>query len=74
MYEVVDVDNTLPAVDAAYQSIVFPATVDADNATVPVPHLDPFVPVAIDGNVFTVAITATLDEEIQLVVVFLASA
>ena len=33
--------NTVPPVEAAYQSIVSPAFTEAEIFTVPVPHLDP---------------------------------
>ena len=62
-------DNAVPAVDAAYQSIVFPAPVDADKATVPVPHLVPFVPVAADGLAFPVPVNVLVRGVFELVVV-----
>jgi len=42
--------------------------------TVPVPHLDPPIPVGAAGIAFTVAVTAVLVAETHPVVVFLASA
>lgn len=66
-------NNALPPVDAAYQSITFPAEL-ADKETVPVLHLLPFVPAGADGTAFTVAVTTVLEEDMQPVVVFLASA
>ena len=33
--------KTAPLVEAAYQSIVSPAFIEAEILTVPVPHLDP---------------------------------
>lgn len=42
--------------------------------TAPVPHRDDVVPVGEAGNVFTVAVTAILVINIQLVAVFLAPA
>ena len=47
---------------------------DADNPTIPDPHLAASVPVGADGTAFTVAVTAVLELDEQLVVVFLASA
>jgi len=66
--------STTPPDAAAYQSIVSPAPTAPDITTVPVPHLEPFVPVGGAGIEFTVAVTATLVAEIQPVVVFLTSA
>ena len=66
--------STAPPEDAAYQSIVSPAPTAPDITTVPVPHLEPCVPVGGAGTEFTVAVTATLVAEIQPVVVFLTSA
>jgi len=66
--------RTAPPDAAAYQSIVSPAPAVPDIITVPVPHLEPSVPVGGDGIGFTVAVTATLVTEIQPVVVFLTSA
>ena len=66
--------RTAPPVAAAYQSIVSPALTFADIATVPVPHLELFIPVGGFGIGFTVAVTATLVEEVHPVVVFLTSA
>ena len=70
---VVPVAKADPPEAAAYQSIVAPLLGVAEIFTVPVPHLEPFVPVDV-GNVFTVAVTAVLVAEIHPVVVFLASA
>ena len=68
--------STAPPDAAAYQSIVKPAPGAATEiATVPVPHLAPFVaPVGAAGTAFTVAVTAVLVAETQAVVVFLTSA
>ena len=66
--------NGLPPAAAAYQSVVSPAPGVAEIATVPVPHLAPFVPVGRAGTLFTVAVTGLLVAEIHVVVVFLASA
>jgi hypothetical protein len=50
--------NTLPPLDAAYQSIVSPVDTLALIFTVPVPVLDPSTPlVGADGFAFTVAVT-----------------
>ena len=38
---------------------------DADNPTVPVPHLAASVPVGADGTAFTVAVTAVLVADVQ---------
>ena len=73
-YDVLADNNAEPPEEAAYQSIVSPALGVAEIFTVPVPHLEPFVPLGAEGTVFIVAITAVLVAEIQLEVVFLASA
>ena len=73
-YEVLPDNNAAPPEEAAYQSIVSPAPGVEEIFTVPVPHLEPFVPEGAVGDVLTVAITATLVAETQFVVVFLASA
>jgi len=53
--------NTLPPVDAAYQSIVSPPDTLALIFTVPVPVLVPSTPaVGVDGKLFTVAVTESL--------------
>ena len=67
-------NNSVPPVDASYQSTVVPAALDADIVTVPVPHLELPVPVGAAGTVFTVATTAVLVADIQPVVVFLVCA
>jgi len=67
-------DNTVPPVDAAYQSMVSPVPGVDEILTVPVPQREPAVPVGDDGTVFTVAVTAVLDADKQPVVEFLASA
>jgi hypothetical protein len=68
-------NNNVPPVDASYQSIVFPADVDADMVTVPAPHLEPLTGlVGVEGFALTVAVTRVLGVEIQPVVVFLATA
>ena len=66
--------RTAPPVAAAYQSIVSPAPTVPDMITVPVPHLELFIPVGEFGVGFTVAVTATLVAEVHPVVVFLTSA
>ena len=68
--------NNVPPVAALYQSVVKPDPGAAtEMVTVPVPHLEPFTaPVGAAGIEFIVATTAVLPDEIQLVVVFLASA
>ena len=50
---VVPVVKAVPPEAAAYQSIVAPLLGVAEIFTVPVPHLEPFVPVDV-GNVFIV--------------------
>ena len=67
-------NNSVPPVDASYQSTVVPAALDADIVTVPVPHLELPVPVGAAGTVFTVATTAVLVADIQPVVLFLVCA
>ena len=67
-------NNSVPPVDASYQSTVVPAALDADIVTVPVPHLELAVPVGAAGTVLTVATTAVLVADIQPVVVFLVCA
>ena len=67
-------NNNVPPLDAEYQSIVCPAPGVAEIFTVPVPHLDAPLPVGAEGAGFTVATTATLDDDVQPVLVFLASA
>ena len=65
-------NNNVPPVDASYQSIVVPATLDADIVTVPGPHVEPFTGVVgTAGFGFIVAVTGVLVAEIQPVVVFL---
>ena len=66
--------NTVPPVEAAYQSMVSPLPGVALNETVPVPQREPAVPVGADGTAFTVAVTAVLVADKQPVVKFLASA
>ena len=48
--------NTAPPDAAAYQSMVSPEPGVADRLTVPVPHLEPAVPVGAFGNAFTVVV------------------
>ena len=67
-------NNSVPPVDASYQSTVVPAALDADIVTVPVPHRELAVPVGAVGTAFTVAVTGVLAEDIQPVVVFLVCA
>ena len=50
MVKVVEFEVKADPLEAlAYQSIVFPAVVEADKLTVPVPHLDPLVPDGADS-------------------------
>ena len=67
-------DNAVPPLEVAYQSIVSPDPAEALNVTVPVPHRVTFVAVGIDASEFTIALSAFLIAETQPVVVFLASA
>ena len=48
-------DKTLPPVGFSYQSIVSPEITPPLITTVPVPILEPSVPVGLEGKVFTVA-------------------
>ncbi len=68
--------NTLPPLDAAYQSMVSPALGAATEMdAVPVPQIvAPDAPVGVEGTEFTVAVTVVLVAEIQPEVLFLASA
>lgn len=74
MNEVEPINKVEPPDAAAYQSIVSPEPAVADITTVPVPHLAAPVPIGAFAVEFTAAVTCTLAEEIQPVVVFLASA
>ena len=65
--------KALPPVDAAYQSITFPAD-DAEIETVPVPQRAPLVPAGTEGTVFIVAVTAVRVAETQPPDIFLVSA
>jgi len=66
--------RTAPPVAAEYQSIVVPAGLVAEIVTAPAPHRDPLTAVGAVGRALMVAVTGVLVEEIQPVVVFLASA
>ena len=66
--------NNVPPDAASYQSMVSPAPGVAEMVTVPVPHLEPTVPVGAAGTAFIVAVTAVLVAATHPVVVFLASA
>ena len=57
-----------PPVELLYQLIV-PLLALAPKATVPASHLDKGVVPVIVGVVFTVATTAVLDDEVQLLLV-----
>ena len=57
----VAVANAVPPDDAAYQSIVSPDPAFAEMVTVPVPHLEPPVPVGALGNGFT---TRVIEQEL----------
>ena len=71
VYEVDPDDKTVPPVNAAYQSMVSPAPGVAEISTAPVPQRDALTAVGDEGTAFTVAVTDTLEEETQPVVVFL---
>jgi len=67
--------RTVPPLAAEYQSIVVPAGLVAEIVTVPGPHLEPLAGnVGAVGNGLIVAVTAVRVEDLQPVVVFLASA
>ena len=66
--KLVPVCNDDPPVELLYQLIV-PLLALAPNATVPASHLDNGVVLVIVGVVFTVATTAVLDDEVQLLLV-----
>lgn len=66
--------RTIPPAEAEYQSIVVPAGAVAEIITAPGPHLDPLPAIGAVGRVLIVAVTGALVDEIQPVVVFLASA
>ena len=66
--------SAVPPVADAYQSMVSPVPALAEIFTVPVPHLDPFVPVGTEGIMLIVAVTTVLVADTQPVVVFLDSA
>ena len=65
--------DAVPPVETVNQSMVSPAPGVALNETVPVPQLEPAVPVGAVGKA-TVAVTAVLVADKQPVVEFLASA
>jgi hypothetical protein len=71
--KLVPVPNSVPPVDALYQSIVVPAGgLATDMVRVPGPHLESgLAPVATAGTGSTVAVTATLVADTHPVVVFL---
>ncbi len=68
--------NTVPPEAAEYQSTVVPAAAPVTLIfTVPVPHRSPSTATkSLEGPEFTVAVTSTLEELTQPVVVFLTSA
>ena len=54
-------NSNVPPVDASYQSIVVPATVDADMVTAPGPHREPLTGfVGLTGFEFTVTVIQLL--------------
>ena len=65
-------NNNVPPVDASYHLMV--PVPDADNPTVPAPHLAALVPVGADGTVFIVAVTAVLVADTQPVTSFESNA
>jgi hypothetical protein len=67
--------RTIPPLAAENQSMVVPAGLVAEIVTVPGPHLDPLTgDVGAVGNGLMIAIAGARVDEIQPVVVFLASA
>ena len=76
VYEVMPLPplNTAPPLEAAYQSTVTPAATEAEIVMDPEPQIEFPVPVGATGKLFTVAVTAVLDEERHPVELFLASA
>ena len=60
-------DNGLPPVELAYQSMVSPVVTAPLIETVPVPFLEPSVPVGLEGDVFTVAVPVLTFAETALV-------
>jgi len=67
--------RTVPPLATEYQSIVVPTGLVAEIVTVPGPHLEPLAGnVGAVGNGLIVAVTAVRVEDLQPVVVFLASA
>ena len=67
--------RTVPPLEAEYQSIVVPTGLVAEIVTAPGPHLEPLTGnVGAVGNGLIVAVTAVRVEDLQPVVVLLASA
>ena len=60
-------DNGLPPVEFAYQSIVSPTFTLPLITTVPVPILEPSVPVGLEGKAITVAVPVLTSTEVALV-------
>ena len=59
--------KAVPPLVAANQSMVAPVAGLAEMVTVPVPHLEPAVPVGATGTAPSVATTAVLVADIQVV-------
>jgi hypothetical protein len=66
-------NNAVPPLDAAYQSITAPDD-DALNTTVPVPQREAAVTDGFAGTAFTVAVAAVREADRQPVVLFRACA
>ena len=60
-------DNGLPPEELAYQSIVSPVVTAPLIETVPVPFLEPSVPVGLEGNALTEAIPVLTSTEVAFV-------
>ena len=60
-------DNGLPPEELAYQSIVSPVVTEPLISTVPVPILEPLVPVGLEGNALITAVPVLTSTEIALV-------
>ena len=60
-------DSGLPPEELAYQSIVSPVFTEPLISTVPVPILEPSVPVGLEGNALTVAVPTLTFSEVAFV-------
>jgi hypothetical protein len=66
-------NNKVPPELAEYQSIVSPVAGVAEIVTVPVPHLEPAIPVGAVGDGFTTTIALPVIVLVQVVVVLVAT-